>query len=112
MAGQAAVAMAFRTEHERRVTKSKVLLTWYAQDIGNHMRKNARWVDRTGNARASLRAVTQFTSDMLGVVLVGGGPPDYVKYLELAMAGKYAIIRPTLEAYAGRIYRDLVGIWT
>lgn len=112
MAGQDAVAAAFLAEHERRVAESEGLLIDYAQKIGEYMRKNAPWKDQSANARNSLRATTVFARDLLGLILAGGGPPDYVKYLELANAGKYAIIRPTLEAYSGRIYKDLVEIWT
>jgi len=112
MAGQDRVAAAFLAEHERRMGASRALLSSYAQEMGNWMRANARWVDRTANARNSLEGITEFTDDTLKVIAKGGGPPDYVKWLETARAGKYAIIRPCIMAFASRILRDLKTIWS
>jgi len=111
MAGQAEMVTAFVREHERRVALSRDVLDSFAEEIGNEMKANARWEDRTGNARNSLEGVTEFTADVLRLIAKGGGPPDYVKYLELANAGKYAIVWPTLFAWSGRIYQELVEIW-
>jgi hypothetical protein len=112
MAGQDQVAAAFQAAHDRRMAASRALLNSYAQEMGNWMSANARWVDRTANARNSLEGITEFTDDTLKVIAKGGGPPDYVEYLETAMAGKYAIIRPCLEHFAGLIIRDLKAIWS
>jgi len=112
VAGQEAVVAAFLSEHNRRMAASQALLKSYAAEIGNHMRSNASWEDRTSNARDSLEALTEFTDDVLEIIAKGGGPPDYVQYLELSHAGKYAIVRPTMEVYSGRIYQDLVRIWS
>jgi len=111
MAGQAEVAQAFIREHERRLKNSRDVLDRFAEEIGNEMRKNARWEDRTANARASLQGLTEYKSDVLRLIAKGGGPPDYVKFLELAHAGKYAIVWPTLFAYSGRIFQALSEIW-
>ena len=110
MAGEDEVITALGQEHRRRVENMKTLLTSYAAEIGNWMRANAKWEDRTGNARASLGGVTAFSDDMLMLILQGG-PPSYVKFLELAMAGKYAVIRPALEHFAGPLFRDLKRAW-
>ncbi len=112
MAGQEQVAAAFRSEHQRRLAATRELFKSYEAEIGNWMRANARWQDRTGNARNSLRAVSQFGDDVFRLVAQGGGPPDYVQFLELAMAGRYAIVRPALEHFAGLLYRDLVRVWS
>ena len=102
----------FQQAYERRMRRSQMILSSYAQEMGNWMRDNARWTDRTGNARNSLEAVTEFTDDTIKVIAKGGGPPSYVKWLELARAGKYAIVRPCLEHFAGRMYRDLRDVWS
>jgi hypothetical protein len=111
MAGAEAMINAFQRAHEARMEKSRNALIAWAAEIANTMKQNARWTDRTSNARNSLTATTEFTSDVLKLIAQGGGPPDYVVFLELAMAGRYAIIRPTLELYAGKIHQDLCRIW-
>ena len=83
----------------------------YALEMGNWMRSNARWKDRTANARNSLEAVTAFSDDVLTLTAKGGGPPPYVLYLETAHAGKYAIVRPCIEQFAGPIFKALRRIW-
>jgi len=111
MAGQGDVMSNMRRAHDQRVRASRALLRSYAAEIGNWMRANARWTDRTGNARNSLEGITDFSEDALRLFLKGGGPPDYMVFLELAHAGRYAIVRPALEQFSGRIYQDLVRIW-
>lgn len=111
MAGAEAVIGAFQREHEARMEKSRQAMNYWASEIQNAMRANASWTDRTSNARNSLSATTEFTADTLTLIARGGGPPSYMVYLELAMAGRYAIIRPTLELYAGKVYQDLARIW-
>ena len=112
MPGASEVATRFKNEHQRRVRASEALFRSYAAEIGNVLRSGAPWIDRTGNARNSLEAVTEFAEEAMVLVARGGGPPDYVRWLETAMAGRYAILRPTMELYAGRIYQDLVRIWS
>jgi len=112
MAGQEAVKAAFMAEHNRRLEASKAVMNAYALEMGNWMRQNAQWTDRTANARNSLEALTEFGDTVLRIVAKGGGPPDYVEYLELSHAGKYAVIRPCIEQFSGRIYKDLRQIWT
>lgn len=112
MAGAEALIAAFQREHEARMKKSQAAMNYWASEIQNAMRADASWIDRTANARNSLSAATEFTADTLTLIARGGGPPDYMVFLELAMAGKYAIIRPTLELYAGKIHQDLARIWS
>ena len=111
MAGQEDLQRAFQSEHDRRYIASVVLAESYAAEMGNWMRENARWIDRTGNARNSLRGFSMADEDSITIIVAGGGPPDYVKSLELRQAGKYAILRPCLEQYSGRIFQDLATIW-
>lgn len=112
MAGQEAVASAFIAMHNQRQAATNAILQSYAAEMGNWMRSGAKWTDRTGNARNSLSAVTEFTADVWRLTAMGGGPPDYVKYLELAHGAKYAIVRPCLLRFAGPILRDLRRIWS
>jgi hypothetical protein len=103
MAGQEAVIAAFRNEHQRRLQVTRDLFQSYAAEAGNWMRANAKWIDRTGNARNSLEGIEEFTDEVFRLILKGGGPPDYVQFLELSRGGKYAVVRPALEHFAGLI---------
>ena len=68
------------------------------QDI---MRNDAPWKDRTGNARASLFADAFLTDHVAGVTL--GHGVEYGFWLEVIQNGRFAIVRPTLEAHARRV---------
>jgi hypothetical protein len=111
MAGQEAVVAAMRAEHNRRIDATRALLESFAAEMGNWMQSNAKWTDRTANARNSLNAVVEFGVDAVQLIAQGGGPPDYVKFLELAHGGKYAVVRPCLLRFAPDILKGLKRIW-
>ena len=74
----------------------KVLADYFAQKMQDEARRNARWQDRTGNARSGLAGLAeQAALDLVVIYLTHG--VEYGKWLELAHGGKYAIIAPTLE---------------
>lgn len=78
----------------------------YASEIEAHMKAEAIWIDRTGNARQSLSAeVEQATQDMVEIVLAHG--VEYGIFLELAHGGAYAIIAPTIDVFGPRIWADV-----
>jgi hypothetical protein len=62
------------------------------------MRTDASWTDRTGNARAGLRARKVGGGDEFTLVLFH--TMDYGYWLEVAHDGKYAVIGPT-QIWAG-----------
>lgn len=69
--------------------------------VEDYARINARWHDRTGNARASLTGLADNSNagnDEWEIILYGGMP--YSIWLETRWGGKYAIIRPTIETEA------------
>lgn len=59
-----------------------------------YMKKNAPWIDRTGNARGSLHTRVEKGVSQQTLVLAHGMP--YGIWLEVRWAGRYSIIRPTL----------------
>lgn len=70
-------------------------MTYQAAQSETWMRTNARWTDRTTNARNGLFA----TVDDLGRdawLLVLSHSVSYGIWLEVANSGKYAIVRPAL----------------
>ncbi len=72
-------------------------------------KRNARWDDRTGNARQSLFAVTLKDGD--NVVLILSHGVDYGVFLELANQGNFAIIGPTLQQHYSEIMEAVRGIF-
>lgn len=78
----------------------------WAPEIENYMRANAPWTDRTGNARQALyTAVEQVAGQMVTIILAHG--VEYGIYLELSNAGRYAIVNPSLDYFAPRIWADV-----
>lgn len=88
-----------------------------ATKMQNHARTNARWQDRTGNARSGLFAVAvkgqsrKLAGGIVELYLSHGSTIFYGKFLELANGGRYAIIWPTIEKYLPELRRLLDGIF-
>jgi hypothetical protein len=77
----------------------------YAVEIEQHMKNTAPWTDRSSNARQTLTARAENTPNSVEIMLRHG--VDYGIYLELANAGRYAIIAPTIDEYGPRVWRDV-----
>lgn len=101
----------------------------WGQDVQDEARQEARWVDRTGNARSGLfYAVDGFGMGTLvgkvseeaktlmkdtsvekaekgEIIIVVSHTVFYGKYLELSNGGKYAIIMSTIERNLPRLER-------
>jgi hypothetical protein len=72
----------------------------FAAQVENYAQQNARWQDRTGQARRGLTAtgsssITKYTIDLFHTV-------DYGIWLEVRWSGRYAIIIPTIEVMGPR----------
>lgn len=70
------------------------------------MRANAPWTDRTGDARKELRAEVIDITGKAALILLRHGV-DYGLWLEVANAGKYAILGRALDTWAPIIWRDI-----
>lgn len=71
-----------------------------AQKLQGDARDNAKWTDRTGDARRRLTATTEKVPDGYQIKLAHG--VDYGMALELAHQMRYAIIEPTIR-YTGTL---------
>lgn len=83
----------------------------FAAKIATAARANATWQDRTGNARQSLTGICVNTAT--GVVIYLAGLMSYSIWLEVANAGKYAVILRTLQQFYGPLMaaiRALIGV--
>lgn len=72
------------------------------------MKTNARWTDRTGNARATLGAYGIHAIDYHEIHLHGGVP--YQIYLELRWAGRYAVIGRAVQFMGLALMNRLRGM--
>lgn len=78
----------------------------WRKEVTLHMKINARWTDRTGDARGSLGVVPEYGEDEFVLVLTGG--VHYMFYLEMLHAGNFSILGPTLNEMAD-ILLDRIG---
>lgn len=82
-----------------------------SQQMQSYAQCNAKWVDRTGNARQKLRGDAYWSDNkILETVIVH--QMDYGLWLELALGRKYAILEEALQSAAPELireYKRLVG---
>lgn len=82
----------------------------WAAILQTEMRNQAPWTDRTGNARQGLYTEVQpptaaQVTGMIELILRHG--VEYGEFLELRNSGRFAIINPTLDTAAPRIWADI-----
>lgn len=77
-----------------------------AKTILEYAKTNAPWQDRTGAARAGLKADVLDSPGVLTEIVLSHGVP-YGVWLELAHGGKNAIIAKTIDAQAPLFMRDI-----
>lgn len=80
------------------------ILDYHAARATEIMKREARWTDRTGNARQSLTA----ERDTMSIVLYGG--MEYSPFLETRHTGRYAILMPTAERIAPQVVADVARL--
>lgn len=71
-----------------------------------YMKTNARWTDRTGNARSGLRAQAGHDKGKAHWVDLWHSVP-YGIWLEVRWAGRYAIVIPTIVEYGPKVMGTL-----
>lgn len=69
------------------------------------LRKNARWTDRTANARNGLFTATSHTQTKHTITFYHSVP--YGIWLEVRWAGRYAVIMPTVRAEGDLVMKTL-----
>jgi hypothetical protein len=73
-----------------------------------HMRTNAPWTDRTGNARSGLDGIVFRQGGGWVMNLFGRAP--YQIWLEVKNQGRYAIITPTIQRWGPRTMAMMTGL--
>lgn len=98
--------------YEGRVRAVALAIADYlAPAMEAYAKDNASWTDRTGNARQGLQGFVEDVSETIIDVYISHGV-DYGKWLELAHAGRYAILWPTIQAHmpvVTRMLEDALG---
>lgn len=101
----------FNAEDVRHKVKSAIGLyaSTAALKLEGEAKSKAPWIDRTTNARNSIRGDFGWQGEKAVIKLSGN--MDYSVYLELAMAKRYSILVPTIQGNAPSImsgYQRLV----
>jgi hypothetical protein len=93
--------------YRRRVERGihAIALRW-APEISNWMKANAVWTDRTGNARQALYTEVNYVAGQMTEIILEHGV-EYGIWLEIANAGRFAIISPALDYFGPRIWQDV-----
>lgn len=84
------------------------------KDLERKARKNAKWTDRTGQARKSITGTYKNNFDKHEISLEGYARKedgeDYFQYLELYHQKKNAILYPTIEENADEVVDGFVDV--
>lgn len=80
-----------------------------ASTIQNYARREARWINRTGNARAGLNAGNFWQSPEVMIIFLAHAV-SYGVYLELCNDGAYAILEEAINVHREEIYNNLKRI--
>lgn len=84
----------------------------WAGTLEGRAKENAPWRDRTGNARAGLYGSTELRGLMRNEVVIKlGHSMEYGVFLELARDGRYAILKPTIDAAVPEIWNSYKRLW-
>lgn len=94
------LADAYRKHPDRCLRALYASSSVSALDLEAKARKNAKWTDRTGQARRSITGVSELDGTTVSIRLEGYATQknkEYFQYLEFAKQKKYAILEPTLK---------------
>jgi hypothetical protein len=76
-----------------------------APKIASSMKSQAKWTDRTGNARNGLSATTAITPDNVQILMFYSVP--YGLWLEVRWSGKYAVVGPAVQEWFPKVMDTL-----
>lgn len=107
-------------EYLERLTRQRIdalerdivrLVDRLSNQAATFMRQNARWQDRTGEARAGLYADVEHAVRESVTLLLSHGPAvEYAVWLEYAHRGRFEILSTTSDNFWPLLYRGVVEI--
>lgn len=77
----------------------------FEPEIEAWMKENAGWNDQTGNLRQTLYSLFYSAPD--DFFLIADYKLWYGVFLELANAGRYAVVAPAIDTFAPRIFQAI-----
>lgn len=84
-------------EFNKRINgRMTAVMAYEARRMESHAKKNAKWTDRTGNARNGLRAQSFVIPEVSYQIILFHQVP-YGIWLEVRFNGRLAIIMPTVQ---------------
>lgn len=86
------------------------LAVYFAGVFQRYAKLNAKWTDRTGHARGGLTAIAVRAGAIVFIYLFH--TMTYGWWLEVAMAGKYAILMPTVLHHLADVIRAMKRLGT
>ena len=87
------------------------IMNRFRPDVETYMKSNAPWKDRSGNARQALWAeMERIVRVMIAINFGQGHGIEYGVYLEFKNAGRFAIVNPTLDYFAPKIWAAIQGM--
>ena len=93
--------------------KSKAALQMYAESaaakLESYMKEKRPWTDRTGSAKARLKASAEEVPKKGYRITLAHGV-DYGIHLELANEKRFAIVQPTIESQSGEVMEGFQGL--
>lgn len=82
-----------------------------AEDATAWMKETAPWQDQTGRARAGLHVDVKESPGVLAELVFSHDESlDYPIWLEIANAGRFAIIAPAIDYWGSRLMQDVQRI--
>ena len=94
----AEVLRRFEQMRSRTRTSLEILADTAARSMETYAKNNARWTDRTGNARQRLKGSTRW--EQTALIAAISHNVDYGMWLELCNQKKYAILEEALNSQA------------
>lgn len=98
-----------RTWADRQRAAVIMLAKNWAGQLEGRAKTNALWTDRTGNARNGLFGSAEVKGNEVFIRL--GHSIEYGIFLELANDGRFAVLKPTIDQAAPKIYDSYKRLW-
>lgn len=108
--GNSSLGKTLNDSQQKNMTALRMYADTKAPELESYMKTNRKWTDRTGMAKATLRATVSKVDDTTIRITLSYGV-DYGIWLELANEKNYAIIEPTIRLNSSKIVEDLQYIF-
>lgn len=92
-------------------TEIVALIDGLTDDVAAWMKAEARWTDRTGDARAGLYADVEYIANQAVYLLMSHDVTlAYTWYLEYAHAGRFSILGDAVDVWSPVVFRGVEAI--